>query len=106
MRAARIVSPRFYQDSLERMAAALADIRSQGCRFLVAARVDAQGRFLGLDDLDIPAVHRDLFVGIPAAEFRLDPLEQGLRIARIVPAPVVDKDFGRHSVRPGRCARG
>lgn len=77
--AARIVSPRFYQDSEERMAEALADFRRQGGRFLVAGRVDPAGRFVGLDDLDMPAAHRDLFTAIPASEFRLDISSTSLR---------------------------
>src|SRR5262249_54185824 len=40
----RIVSPRFYQDSAEKMAEALAEFRGRGCRFLVAGRLDAQDR--------------------------------------------------------------
>jgi hypothetical protein len=80
--AARIVSPRFYQDSADRRDEALADFRGQGCRFLVAGRVDAEGRFLGLDDLDMPAVHRDLFAGIPADEFRLDVSSTQLRAGK------------------------
>jgi hypothetical protein len=77
--ALRIVSPRFYQNSTERMTAALADLRSQGCRFLVAGRADAQGQFLDLDDLKIPPAYRDLFTGIPEAEFRLDVSSTQLR---------------------------
>jgi hypothetical protein len=77
--AARIVSPRFYQGSADRMAEALADFRARGCRFLVAGRLDTQGQFLGLDDLGIPTAHRDLFAGIPATEFRLDLSSTELR---------------------------
>jgi hypothetical protein len=70
--AARIVSPRFYEDSAERMAAALADFREKGCHFLVAGRVDQYGRFAGLSDLNIPSAQHDLFTGIPEGDFRLD----------------------------------
>ena len=52
--AARIVQPRFYGDSTERMAKALARVRAAGCRFLTAGRVDAEGRFVGLENLAIP----------------------------------------------------
>jgi hypothetical protein len=69
----------FYQGSEERMAEALAEFRRQGGRFLVAGRVDPAGRFLGLDDLDMPAAHRDLFTAIPATEFRLDISSTHLR---------------------------
>jgi hypothetical protein len=67
--ARRIVAPRYYQDSPAQMALALDHIRRQGCRFLVAGRADAQGQFVGLDDLALPAVHRDLFSGLSRAEF-------------------------------------
>jgi hypothetical protein len=77
--AARIVAPRFYQDSHERMAEALADFRQQGCRFLVAGRVDKEGRLFTLDDLAISSAHRDLFRSIPATEFRLDISSTQLR---------------------------
>jgi hypothetical protein len=70
--AARIVQPRFYGDSEERMLQALDEIRQRGCRFLVAGRVDGEGRFLGLEDLAIPDAVRDLFQAIPASRFRLD----------------------------------
>ena len=52
--AERILQPRFYQDSAERMLAALDEVRQHGCRFLVAGRVDREGKFLGLEDLAIP----------------------------------------------------
>jgi hypothetical protein len=77
--AARIVQPRFYGDSPERMADALAVLRRHGCRFLVAGRVDDTGRFVGLADLAMPEAHRDLFDGLSEAEFRLDRSSTGLR---------------------------
>src|SRR5262249_41943649 len=49
--AARIVQPRFYGDSAEAMGQALAGLRRQGCRFLVAGRADELGRFMGLEEL-------------------------------------------------------
>jgi hypothetical protein len=70
--AARIVSARYYDHSEERMAQALGGIGSHGCRFLVAGRVDASGKFLGLSNLDIAAAYRDLFSEIPETVFRLD----------------------------------
>ena len=79
--AARIVQPRFYRDSEERMAAALARFRAAGCRFLTAGRVGADGRFRGIDDLGIPSAYRDLFQGIPEGAFRVDLSSTGLREA-------------------------
>jgi hypothetical protein len=77
--AARIVSPRYYQDSDEQMTAALESIRRQGCRFLVAGRAGSDGRFLTLADIPTPPAHRDLFSAIPEDEFRLDLSSTQLR---------------------------
>jgi hypothetical protein len=70
--AARIVAPRYYQDSAERMQEALATIRRLGCRFLVAGRAEADGRFTELNDLSIPEGFRDLFAPIAQELFRVD----------------------------------
>ena len=78
--AARIVQPRFYYDSAGRMAEALGRIRALGCRFLVAGRAGADGRFVGLDGLNVPPEHRDLFRAIPEAAFRVD-------LSSTLPAP-------------------
>jgi len=69
--AARIVAPRYYQDTDERLAEALARIRAEGCRFLVACRADPSGRVMTLSELRIPEAFRDLFRELPEAEFRL-----------------------------------
>jgi cytidylyltransferase-like protein len=79
--AARVVQPRFYGDSEERMAEALGRVRAAGCRFLTAGRADASGRFVGLDDLNVPPAYRDLFQAIPEAAFRLDLSSTQLRAA-------------------------
>jgi len=77
--AARVVQPRFYSNSQERMGEALARFRAANCRFLTAGRIDKDGRFLGLDDVAIPAEYRDLFQGIPEAAFRVDLSSTELR---------------------------
>jgi hypothetical protein len=77
--AARVVSPRYYADSEERVAQALAAVRERGCSFLVAARVDGTGRLVTLADLAVPAAHRDLFRPIPVEQFRLDLSSTQLR---------------------------
>jgi hypothetical protein len=77
--AARIVAPRFYQDSEALMLAALARIRELGCRFLVAGRVDTDGNFTRCEDLALPAEFRDLFAGIPPEAFRHDVSSTDLR---------------------------
>jgi hypothetical protein len=80
--AARIVQHRFYENSETRMHDALARIRQQGCRFLVAGRVDTSGCFLGCDDLSLPESARDLFEAVPAARFRFDLSSTQLRALR------------------------
>lgn len=77
--AKRIVQPRYYGDSEEKMTAALADIRAAGCRFLVAGRRDAAGKFVRLEDLALPSSCRDLFEGISESEFHVDRSSTELR---------------------------
>jgi hypothetical protein len=77
--AARILLPRYYGSSEGARTTAFEKLRRQGCRFLVAGRVDVRGRFLGLEDLTIPGPYRDLFAGIPENVFRLDVSSTRLR---------------------------
>jgi nicotinic acid mononucleotide adenylyltransferase len=77
--AARIVAPRYYQDSADRLDQALGTIADLGCRFLVAARVDATGRLLVVDEVDIPSAWRGLFRAIDPQLFRLDISSTALR---------------------------
>jgi len=84
----RILSPRYYRDIT--LDAALNEIRSHGCRFLVAGRVGARGHFLCLDDLTAPARHRDLFTAIPAEVFRMD-LSSTLLRERLAASPASEK---------------
>lgn len=77
--AARILQARFYGGEEAGLSAAMAHLREHGCRFLVAGRTDAEGRFLALEDLGVPAVYRDLFTALPAKEFRVDLSSTQLR---------------------------
>jgi hypothetical protein len=72
--ARRIVEPRFYHQP---MAEALAFVAGQGCRFLVAGRVDAAGQFVTLADLPVPGDFTRLFEELPG--FRLDISSTQLR---------------------------
>lgn len=67
----RVVDPRFYDGSPERMRGALQEIRSRGCRFLVAGRA-SRDTFRTLEDVALPEGFEDLFEGLPEAEFRKD----------------------------------
>lgn len=69
--AARLIQPRFYEDSYDNMLAALDEIRTAGCRFLVAGRLHGE-QFLTVNDLSLPAGYRELFSEIPEQEFRAD----------------------------------
>jgi hypothetical protein len=77
--AERIVAPRYYQDSNDRVNAALEHIRSRNCRFLVAGRVDKDQRFLKVGHLDIPSGFKSLFDEIAEEHFRRDVSATELR---------------------------
>src|SRR5262249_52466965 len=77
--AARIVERRYYQDSESLRDAALEQIRQHGCRFLVAGRLNQARQFVTLTELDLPPGCRDLFTGIPEAEFHVDLSSTELR---------------------------
>jgi hypothetical protein len=77
--AARILAPRYYQDSTAALHDALQALHDAGCRFLVAGRLDAAGRFLRVEDLTPPGAFRHLFDGIAEEQFRLDLSSTQLR---------------------------
>jgi hypothetical protein len=83
--AIRLVQPRYYDDSEERMLAALDIIRTRGCRFLVAGRVSSDGKFMHLDQINIPASHRALFTPIAESDFRADLSSTILRAGAAIP---------------------
>jgi hypothetical protein len=76
--AERIVSPRFYDASFEKMRKALEVFRAHDCRFLVAGRFYA-GRFQTQKEITIPAAFEDLFEMLPESEFRRDISSTDLR---------------------------
>jgi nicotinamide mononucleotide (NMN) deamidase PncC len=77
--AERIVQPRFYGGSDSELDRAMNELCGRGCRFLVAGRVNVEGRFVDLDSLNIPARYRNLFTAIPAGRFRIDLSSTQLR---------------------------
>ena len=79
--AARVVDPTFYRNDEGLMDAALQQIRTSRCSFLVAARLCAD-RLLNLSDLEIPGTHQSLFGEISSDDFRLDISSTGLRRGR------------------------
>lgn len=74
--AERILEPRFYDGSFERLVKALEEIEAHGCRFLVAGREGRSGVFRTLDDVKVPeaarAVVERIFEGLPEEAFRQD----------------------------------
>ena len=83
--AARLLEPRYYDGSTAGMVGALDEIGRLGGRFLVAGRADAQGRFVTLADLDVPASVAHLFEQIPESRFRLDVSSTALRSLTYAP---------------------
>ena len=69
--AVRLVNPRYYENSQSRMLAALDEMRRNGCRFLVAGRIEGK-KFITLSDAPIPDGFNDMFTAIPEADFRSD----------------------------------
>jgi hypothetical protein len=76
--AARLVDPKYYGGDAEAMREALSRIRHQGCRFLVAGRVQ-EGQYLSLEALPIPREFQGLFEGLSEEEFRCDLSSTELR---------------------------
>jgi len=75
----RVIHPRYYEGGEAGMHAALDEIGHAGCRFLVAGRVDAGGRFTTVSTLNVPAAFTRLFVEIPEERFRHDVSSTALR---------------------------
>jgi hypothetical protein len=75
--ASRMLDPRFFGSS-DGVVAALQDMRSHGCRVLVAGRV-RDGEFRTLADLSIPAGLEDLFLELPEQLFRSDLSSTAIR---------------------------
>ena len=75
--AVRVLHPRYYDDSVEKMRDALATIDERGCDFLVAGRVDEADRFHAATDLDAPEGFAHLFRPLP--DFRRDISSTELR---------------------------
>jgi hypothetical protein len=77
--AARILQPHYY-GGVAGLHASLEQVRRNGCRFLVAGRLQDE-HFATLDDLTIPDGFADLFVGLGEEHFRVDISSTALRDA-------------------------
>lgn len=78
--AARILDPRFYNNSEVEMKTSLKAIGSLGCCFLVAGRLTNSG-FQSLNNLPIPSEFHDLFEPVPERQFREDISSSSIRSA-------------------------
>ncbi|XP_074274901.1 uncharacterized protein LOC141598962 isoform X2 [Silene latifolia] len=67
----RLINPKYYDGSYERMVEALLKCKSTGCVFVVGGR-NVEGVFKVLEDIDIPEILKDMFIPIPADKFRMD----------------------------------
>jgi nicotinamide mononucleotide (NMN) deamidase PncC len=76
--ARRIIEPSYYEGE-SNMLAVLRQIRERGCKFLVAARVNAAGQLQSLADLTIAEPFRCLFQQIPPDQFRVDVSSTSIR---------------------------
>jgi hypothetical protein len=77
--AERILASRYYEAGQKGMLEALGHIRQQGCRFLVAGRIDRQGRFNTLGKLAVPREFGNLFSELPESAFRMAVSSTALR---------------------------
>jgi hypothetical protein len=80
--AERIMQPKYYGGSESEMLAALNEIRSNGCRFLVAGRREGES-FRTLSWLVLAPAMRDLFEELAESEFRRDISSSELRRANV-----------------------
>jgi hypothetical protein len=77
--AERLVAPKYYGDDEIQMHVALEEIGNSGGNFLVAVRIDAEGRVRGLSDIAVPRRYVDLFSEIPEHRFRFDTSSSEIR---------------------------
>ena len=77
--AERILKPAYYGGCDLALTNALRSVRDQGCRCLVAGRLNSQGCFLQLADLKVPSEFQELFTPLPPDTFRLDLSSTQLR---------------------------
>jgi nicotinamide mononucleotide (NMN) deamidase PncC len=67
----RIADPRYYAGDPEACRTAINRIVGRGCRFLVFGRAE-KGRFVTVDDLDLPETLRSICTGVSPERFRED----------------------------------
>jgi hypothetical protein len=85
--AERIVQSRFYGGNESELDQAMNDLRDRDCRFLVACRLNSEGKCIDLDSLNIAENYRDLFTTVPEIHFRVDLSSTQLRANKTEPRP-------------------
>jgi len=76
--AVRLVDPRYYEDSHERMTMALEEMRAASVHFVVAGRTH-EGQFRTIQAAHLPAGFASMFESIPEDLFRADVSSTELR---------------------------
>lgn len=79
---ARIADPRYYGTTQARDAA-IEEIRSLGCRFLVYGRIDETGTFKTANDLLLPQALKAVCTNVPESEFRSDLSSTAMRTREV-----------------------
>jgi hypothetical protein len=77
--AERLIAPKYYGGDELQMHLALEEIAGSGASFLVAVRIDADGRIRALSDIRVPRRYVDLFSEIPEQRFRFDTSSSEIR---------------------------
>ncbi|KAE8730282.1 putative inactive leucine-rich repeat receptor-like protein kinase [Hibiscus syriacus] len=78
--AVRLINPKYYDGSYNRMIETLSGYKRTGCIFVAGRNVD--GSFKVLEDFDVPEVLRDMFVPISTEMFRMDKSSTEIRKSR------------------------
>ncbi len=76
----RLVDTKYYGNSPAKMMSAFFEMRSLGCSFLVAGRLEGDG-FKTLTAAEVPSYLNDMFAAIPESMFREDISSTQIRVA-------------------------
>ena len=76
--AERLMDPGYYEGGVRGLEAALAEMAANGCAFLVAGRLHF-GRYMTLEDLELPGSLGGMFEMVPESSFRADISSSELR---------------------------
>lgn len=77
----RLLNPKYYDGSYDKMIQTLLQCKNTGCLFIVGGR-NVDGVFKVLEDIGIPDVLKDMFISIPADKFRMDISSTEIRKSR------------------------